>query len=64
MVGLRFGVAHYVCDRCGRYWTSMYQPTSCRCGHKAIWKFTRTIAALEHAAHIKERRAHQLEESA
>ncbi len=48
---------HYVCDVCGTYWTSRYETQRCiNCGSLAIWRFPRPIAALEHAAHIKERR--------
>ena len=54
---MRFGTRHFVCDTCGSYRSSMYPVTRCRvCGSREIARFTGVIAALEHGAHVKERR--------
>lgn len=56
------GKLHYVCDKCGGYWTSHFSQNKCvYCMHNAIWSFSKPIAAFEQAAHIKERRAGRLE---
>ncbi len=54
---MRFGTRHFVCDTCGHYRNSMYPVTRCRnCGSTTLWEFPKVIAALEHGAHVKERR--------
>lgn len=56
---------HYVCDQCGAYWTNPYplHPSyrCIHCGGANHSQFTRSIAALEHGAHVRERRGASLE---
>jgi hypothetical protein len=45
---------HYVCDRCGNYWTWARETEACpACYHTAVWEFARKQPALDHAAGIR-----------
>jgi hypothetical protein len=45
---------YYVCDRCGHLWRQPRGPKEChRCGHAALWEFSRPEPAREHAATIE-----------
>lgn len=50
-------VMHYVCDRCGLYFThepaSMMECPNGECQSPALWEFPSKDAALQHARHIQ-----------